>query len=268
MSTPTRRIDRNTAELLLDGDLVALSRAGRLAGTLRALCGPARPYELAGEQAAVAAFLATADFVPTPGLPEPTPLRKALARTLTVKATIVVAATGLGGVALAAGTGALPTPLIGTPAAPPATHAPAPYVPGPPHPAAPGGGSVSPSAGPVVNAAGSPMPAHLLHCQAYARIGAAPGKALENPAFADLVAAAGGIEHVEAYCAASTRTPPGSSGRPSPGPTGTGPGAHPHGGPPSNHPEPPVTAHSGRPSSQATHHPPNGRASGTPPGHQ
>ncbi|MEV6690336.1 hypothetical protein AB0M35_02500 [Micromonospora sp. NPDC051196] len=58
MTIPTRRIDRDTADLLLDGDPVALNRAGRLAAMLRALCGPARPHELAGEPAAVAAFLA------------------------------------------------------------------------------------------------------------------------------------------------------------------------------------------------------------------
>ncbi|AEB43104.1 MULTISPECIES: hypothetical protein [Micromonospora] len=58
MSSPTRQIDRDTADLLLDGDPVALSRVGRLAATLRALRGPARPGELAGEPAAVAAFLA------------------------------------------------------------------------------------------------------------------------------------------------------------------------------------------------------------------
>ncbi|MEU6020546.1 hypothetical protein [Micromonospora sp. NPDC047134] len=58
MSIPTRRLDRDTADLLLDGDPNALNRAGRLAALLRALCGPARPHELEGEPAAVAAFLA------------------------------------------------------------------------------------------------------------------------------------------------------------------------------------------------------------------
>ncbi|WP_147376269.1 hypothetical protein [Micromonospora radicis] len=166
---PPPRIDRETADRLLDGDPVALDRAGRLAGPLRALRSPAQPEEIAGEPAAMTAFRATAGIgaeARTGGRPR---LGAALARLLTVKAAAVVAATGLGGVALAAGTGALSNPLVGTPDTPPATHAPgspspvrpapAVPVPTPSHPAGGDGTGGGPPADPADDSASSADPA-------------------------------------------------------------------------------------------------------------
>lgn len=68
--------------------------------------GPARDDELAGEGAAVAAFLRAR-------LEAPVRRRSLVTRVLTVKATIALGlcATAIGGAALAAGTGTLPGPL-------------------------------------------------------------------------------------------------------------------------------------------------------------
>ncbi|MGW0506998.1 hypothetical protein [Micromonospora sp. NPDC003241] len=65
---PPRRRDRHVVDRLLDGDPVALRRAGRLAAPLRAARAPARRDELAGEQAAVAAFRAAVRRPPAPPL--------------------------------------------------------------------------------------------------------------------------------------------------------------------------------------------------------
>ncbi|PZF86176.1 hypothetical protein C1I93_28045 [Micromonospora endophytica] len=178
-------MDRDTAERLLDGDPVALSRAGRLAVPLRAARGPIRPDELAGEQAALAAFVAAADLTRRPAPRREPMLKIFLTKLLTAKAASVIAATGLGGVALAG------------------------------------------------------------LCEAYAA-GAAdnPGKALENPAFTELVEAAGGADKVQDYCAdalsdESRRRPsiaPPATGRPSDRPTPA-----PGGGAPTSRPDTPAT---------------------------
>ncbi|MCZ7420725.1 MULTISPECIES: hypothetical protein [unclassified Micromonospora] len=209
-------MDRKTADRLLDADPVALSQAGPLAAPLRAARGPARPDEMAGEHLAVAAFRAAADLAPESRPRRESMLRSTLAKLLTVKAATVVAATGLGGVALAAGTGALPDPVV-DPTTRPATHA----------PAAP---TATPSlpAGPADRAGvgDSPSPSLTGLCQAYAAGAANPGKASENPAFAELVEAAGGAGQVDEYCAdaaskdrARPTGAPGGAGRPTTRPT-------------------------------------------------
>jgi hypothetical protein len=170
-------------------------------------------------------------------------LKIALAKLLTVKAaaatTTIIAATGVGGVALAASTGVLPNPLVDTPATPSATHAPA--TPGSPtattpHPAGAGDASASPS------------PSLLGLCQAYTAGAAAnPGKALDNPAFTVLINAAGGADHVTEYC--DTLTAAASAGaipsRPGADPAGAGrPTAAPAskaGGAPTGRPDTPAT---------------------------
>ncbi|MFI7550397.1 hypothetical protein ACIBQ2_11660 [Micromonospora sediminimaris] len=156
-------------------------------------------------------------------------LKITLAKLLTVKAATVIAATGLGGVALAAGTGALPNPLV-DPTTRPTTQA----------PAAP---TVTPSlpVGPADRAGASngPSPSLTGLCQAYAA-GAAtnPGKASENPAFAELVEAAGGAGQVDEYCAAAASEDrahptgaPSGAGRPTTHPTPNPRGATPTGRP-------------------------------------
>ncbi|MEV6810591.1 hypothetical protein [Micromonospora sp. NPDC051296] len=220
MSKPSlRRIDRKTADRLLDGDPDALSRAGRLAALLRAARGPAHRDELAGEQAALAAFRVSADHAPEPRPPRESRLKIALARLITGKAA-VVAATGLGGVALAAGTGALPDPLFGPPATPPARHAPATEPPATqalttPASTTPGATPSHPNGLSGAADAPSPPPSFVGLCQAYTA-GAATkaGKAPENPAFGELVDAAGGTGNVAEYCAATIQDAPDAPGRP------------------------------------------------------
>ncbi len=275
-NSPPRRIDRETANRLLDGDPDALSRAGRLAAPLRAARGQAHRLELAGEQAALAAFRAAADLASERRPPRKSMLKIALAKLLTVKAAAVAAATGLGGVALAAGTGVLPNPLFGPPATPPATHAPATHAPATPVPAtpAPATPGTTPShpdgrSGPA-DAAGSPSPSLVGLCQAYTA-GAATnaGQALKNPAFAELVDAAGGADNVEEYCAAATQDTPDAPGRPTVNPTGhgrptAGPAPTKRGGAPSS-PDTPATK---RPGEAPTANIPGGRPRAFPPRRQ
>ena len=120
-------------------------------------------------------------------------LKTALAKALTVKvaaATIGVAALG-GGMALA-GTSGAHTTAGHSGAAAKASHA----------PANPTG---KPTAGRSDDGRGSdaaPSPSLVGLCRAYAAgVADNPGKALDNPAFGALIAAARGKANVEAFCA-------------------------------------------------------------------
>jgi len=189
------RIDRDLTEELLRGAPAAMRRVGPLAASLAAARAPARPDELVGEQAAVAAFDGAARLDPVLQPRRTSMLKIALAKLLSAKAAAVVAATGASGVALAAGTGVLPNPLVELPAAPPASHAPATTpAPEPSHPA-----TGRPAATPSASLVGL--------CRAYtAEVGANPGRALDNPAFTVLVTAAGGAEQVAEFCATLSAT--------------------------------------------------------------
>src|SRR5215211_5664524 len=112
-----RHIDRETAEQLLRGDPGALHEVGPLAAPLQAAQAAAFPDELVGEQMALAAFRA-AQLIPVPQPRRPSMLKIALAKVLTAKAAAVLAGLSLGGVAVAATTGAIPTPFDSTPNAP------------------------------------------------------------------------------------------------------------------------------------------------------
>lgn len=221
-SQRTRRLDRSTAERLLSGDQAttdthAGTAAAMLAATLSAAAAPAQPGELADEHRALAAYSNPAQLGPNPEYRRQSMLKSALAKVLTVKAAIIVAALGASGVALAAGTGALPTPWSDTPATPPATSRAA--NPDAPPSATPTG---RPSdAGKPADAGATPDPSVTGLCAAYtAQVGENPGKALESPAFEALVTAAGGKDNVPAYCDTLTR----STGKPSDLPTPTEPG--------------------------------------------
>jgi hypothetical protein len=117
--------------------------------------------------------------------------KTALAKTLTVKiaaAAIGVAAAG-GGVALAASAGGAPTAGLGPSAA--ASHAPAPPT-----------GKASTTGSDRENGNAAPSPSIVGLCRAFAAgAGDNPGKALDNPAFGALVAAAGDKAKVADYCA-------------------------------------------------------------------
>ncbi|WP_328955566.1 hypothetical protein [Kitasatospora purpeofusca] len=139
-----RRIDRDTAEQLLAGAVggpsagpgasltgpdgstgrtgSSRSEAGpgdRVARVLAAAAAPATGGELAGEEAALAAFReARLASAAVPAAPAPVRRRSMATATLTrafstKAAAVVLGATALGGVAVAAGTGNLPVPLGG-----------------------------------------------------------------------------------------------------------------------------------------------------------
>jgi hypothetical protein len=154
-------------------------------------------------------------------------IKTAVAKLLTVKvASLVIASTAVGGVALAASSGALPNPLAAADADNGSAHA-----------------KARPSAS--HDSAANPSPSMVGLCRAYAAgVAENPGKALENPAFGALISAAGGKDQVSSFCAKVLASAPGNApsanpgkhptgkpstvgGRPSTGPTGTPPAANP-----------------------------------------
>jgi hypothetical protein len=205
-----RPIDRHTAELLLGGDPAARRAHRRLGELLAAVTAPAGRRELAGEDAALAAFVA-AQLAPPPRPRRTEMLKSTLAKLLTVKmAATLVALGGAGGMALAASTGTLPGPL----------HRPAPSMP------ADGSLSTRPhSSGVPAARPGFPPPTADLFelCREYsAQSGAEREPALADPHFGALVKQAGrqdraGVDH---FCADLRKPPPSPSGSGSGSPTG------------------------------------------------
>lgn len=220
----SRRISRRTAERLLDGTPLDTRTAHLepLADLLDAAAGSARPAELAGEQAAVAAFQA-ARLAPVPQPRRRSMIKTTLAKLLTVKVAAVAAtAVAAGGVAVAAATGHLPTQSGGG-AGPPAgsgismtsTLLPAAHPAS--RPAAASGRNGAPGA--------TPSPSLVGLCHAYDAGAGDHGKVLANPAFTVLVDTAGGKDRVSAYCAKLLAQPSGSAPSGRPHPTG-GPNTH------------------------------------------
>jgi len=250
----SRGVDRHAAEQLLAGAPAATDAPGPLAAALHAASAPAHPEELAGEQAALAAFRDAADLDPVPAPPRPSMLKSALAKLLTVKALIIVAAAGSAGIVLAATGGALPGPWSGTPADPPSVQRST-------STSVPVSASVIPTGQPSdggrsADAGSDPAPSMVGLCRAYtAEVNKSPGKALDNPAFGALVTAAGGAENVPAYCAGVAADQP--HGKPSDLPTPASPGNT--GDPPGSRPAPPP----GR--TQTPVSPANGAAPAVPP---
>jgi len=204
MSKYPRRIHRAAAERLLRGQPADPRRPDDLlAAMLATAAAPARADELAGEEAAVAAFrqARAADAVRTidliddsPAAPErswePVWARRWTRHPVRI-ALVALTATAVGGVALAAGSvGWSQGPADPQPASASAAV-----------PRAAGGPSAGRGQGGSPAALPHPSPVGL--CHAYtAGAGDAPGKALDNPAFASLIKAAGGKEKVAGYCAA------------------------------------------------------------------
>ncbi|MEH1165866.1 hypothetical protein V6V47_10830 [Micromonospora sp. CPCC 205539] len=206
---PDRPADRAETERLLDANR-ADTPAGpdtALARLIAAAAGPARPGELAGEQAALAAFRAArADPTPTAaGRPHRRRLTTGLSAWIGA-----VAVTATAGAAFAAVT------LDRTPVpAPPATSSPRPTpavarpssddrTDPPSRPTAPGTGS-APTGPPSATGTPSvgPVPGKQLHRLCRTWLAKAPKqreKALSKRPYQDLVAAAGGADEVEAYC--------------------------------------------------------------------
>ncbi|AEH08087.1 MULTISPECIES: hypothetical protein [Protofrankia] len=192
-----RRIDREDAERMLRGVPVdPTAGSGPLAGLLAAVAAPARADELAGEEAAVAAFR-EARLVPVNQLRREPMIKIALAKLLTVKiAVAAVAATTVGGVAVAASTGALSSPGEHEAAAGITTSASAQAADPSAH--VPDAGAIAPAALPAL-------------CHTYTAAAAEhpdrSGKALDEPTFSPLIAAAGGKGKVAAYCGEILKVP-------------------------------------------------------------
>ncbi|MEV0899317.1 hypothetical protein [Actinoplanes sp. NPDC049802] len=200
-------MDRKTAESLLRGDRTGLP----LDRVLSAARGPASAGELAGEAAAVAAFRAAAGARGRP-VRRFSIFRSALTRPLTVKVVAAAFATTatVGGVALAANTGARPAPVSAPAASVPASPSPSPSV-------AP---SVSPSVSVSVSVsrsrpAGSPSaaPDRIADlCREFSRRNRENRRrALDDDRFGELIRQAGDKDRdrVERYCGAR---PGGSAG--------------------------------------------------------
>ncbi|MGC4813759.1 hypothetical protein ACLQ29_24780 [Micromonospora sp. DT228] len=232
---PFRRVDHAETERLLDaaradvrapsdratraaspGEEAASSPArvppaDSVAGVLAAAAGPARPGELAGEEAALAAFRA-ARATPAPSVPH-RPRRRRLT-TGAVAWIGAVAATATAGAAFAAVTrdrtpeplGPAPSRTSSSPSTagePSRSAPPGPSSPGQPSPGASSPGHPAPGP-PSPGAPSTPgAPVGQVHglCRAWqAKKPEQREKALRTPAFARLVAEAGGVAEVEAYC--------------------------------------------------------------------
>lgn len=235
-SNQSQWTDRATAEQLLADWSVKAEAVGSFTAVLGAATAPAHPEELVREGVASTAFVNADQLATVPPPRRPSMLRTALAKILTVKAAIVVAAVGSTGVVLAAGATGLPGPWSDTPASPPASSR-----------------AATPSAQPSVTQTGrpsdvgkpsdtAPSPSLVGLCRAYeAQVVEDPGKALASPAFTALVTAAGGADKVPTYC--DTLTTSRTSGKPSDLPTPTDPGNGTEGsGSPTARPTPPSQA--------------------------
>jgi hypothetical protein len=229
-----RRISRREADELLSTRPVDPDRAA-LRHLLDQVAAPPRPEELAGRQAAVAAFVqAVRDPVPGPAPAGRRPL-ELLSRAVLVK---VVAGMGVllfGGAALAAGTGNLPAGVqhgaheLFAPLGVPVPDVDVRHTSGPV-----GGGR---SAGPAASAGTDPAPAGpaaLSLCRAWLAAAGkeGPGKGMDAAASQALARAAGGTDKIADFC---TRVLSGAAGSPpaTPDPAASQP---PHAGPPTGKP--------------------------------
>ncbi|SCF43953.1 hypothetical protein GA0070216_116140 [Micromonospora matsumotoense] len=206
-----RTVGRAEAERLLDPTGTPSATDDPLARLLAAAAGPARPGELAGEQAAVAAFRA----VRAAGVPGPaaTGRRRRRLTTGVVAWIAALAATATAGVAFAAVTRdhaaeRAPDPApssataTATGSARPTPHRSGPDRRTPPRrsPSAPGGTPSAP--GPIPGPGGPPGTGKVVgQCRAYLAMSPEQRvKVLTRSGFAGLVAAAGGADRVGAYC--------------------------------------------------------------------
>jgi hypothetical protein len=236
----THRIDRNAAEqLFLRGPIGSSCVPQPLWTVLAAAAAPGHDRELAGEQAALAAFR-EARLTPAAEPRRTSMIQHALAKLLTVKiaAVTIAATTTLGGVALAASTGTLPNPIKSDTPTAQSERSPATGE------SAGSRGEAAPSKSPKderdAKSSAAPSPSMVGLCRAYnAHPMDSRGKALESTAFTALVTAAGGKASVNEYClktlaAVSTSAKPHPTGKPATAPTtapSQAPNAHPTGKP-------------------------------------
>jgi hypothetical protein len=210
MTTTTRiRLSRAAAERLLDG-AGGRSDLGRL---LAAAAAPGTAEELAGEAVAVAAFAAARDTAPVPAAPARRPSSFGTAVSKLFGAKVVIGITLFAG---ATGGIALATNSAGAPQEPPAA-----VIGARPSGTSAAGGSdarVRPTGSAIVQPPGSIGELCL------AWLAGDPGAVAADPAFAELVVAAGSADEVSTFCAGvagptGSPTPSSGSGR-----SGTTPG--------------------------------------------
>ena len=291
MSNHPRKINRAAAERLLSGELTDPRHSDPrhshdlLAVLLAQAAAPAKAAELTGEEAAVAAFrdAHSTDAFRDTRLPGTVPgtgsagafretrrggdSRTTLRRLWTPRTTrrlirhpaqlavVALTATTAGGIALAASNGIR-------------THDPATT------PSARGSATASQSAGTAATGRGqpgspngTPEPSALGLCRAYvAGTGAAPGQALDNPAFAALIKAAGGRDRVPRYCAKLLAPQPDKSKTKARSTAGSTPAGSPSGkaGQPSPQPTPGAATTPAAPPAERGATPPAGQGA-TPP---
>jgi hypothetical protein len=184
MNEDRRDLDSETAEQLLDGALpTRAAGTERLAALLAAAGGPPRPYEYAREEEAVMAFRA---------LPAPA-RRPSWRKLLTFKVLAITATVTVGGLAFASTTGIIPGPFNDNPGVSP-TNDPTWNSPERSHSST--GGSPTPEATSATAALSGLCTSYL------AKDAEARRRTLDTPPYADLVTAAGGVDKVDAYCAA------------------------------------------------------------------
>lgn len=228
-------LDPGMSERLLDGARRQAADHGPVGDLLARAAAPARPEEIAGAAAVMAAFRAA---YPQPVAQKGRTLRRAVA----LKVGAIVAALTVGGVAFAAHSGVLPNPFpIG------------PQSPTSPSDSPPGGATPDQRTSPSPSASPSPLPsasvsaAANLHglCRSFlATAEKDKPKATDSPVFAPLVAAANG-EDLTTYCSALVEA---DAGRP-----GGNPGNGPSPRPSKSHPAPSAPAPSaGAPSVKKT----------------
>jgi hypothetical protein len=250
-------MSRVAAEQLLTGQ----HGRTRLHRALAAASAPGSARELAAESKAVAQFRAV-QLHPIHPARRRSVLKTAAAKLLAAKVVVGVAAAAAAtsGVAVAAATNHATGPVNnnarpavaasgthttgGAPSAEPSRPSPLPT------PASLGRpSSAHPSRSTSHAAQGSPSPSLVGLCTAYqAGVSNNPGRALDNPAFTALITAAGGKDHVLAYCMAILTTAhPSATANHS-----ASPPSHPT-EPPSAHPSAP-THPTGPPSTPPEHH--------------
>lgn len=166
-------------------------RQDRLGRLLASANAPAQPGELAGERAAVAAFTAARHSRPSQ-VRRPSMIQMTVAKLLTAKVAAIavgLACAGAGGVALAATTGVLPTPV--------GSHRPGTHPSRSTHPSPAPSGSTQPWPSRTGGAVDFAKLCHELHGRSD------HGKALQEKHFGDLVRKAGSTDYtrVEKFCA-------------------------------------------------------------------
>ncbi|RNL62400.1 hypothetical protein EFK50_11535 [Nocardioides marmoriginsengisoli] len=199
-----KRLSRRAAERALDR--TGASGTASVDKILDAATAPPTNFELNREADTVAMFR-TVQLSPVAAPVRRSLLQATLARLAAAKVAVAAGTAVLlagGGVAFAASTGHLPGQKNDDPKPKPpahATHTPGKKAPGrPSDKPAPGKPTKTSSpSGPKATTAPSPSLKGL--CNAYqAGVADNPGKALDNPAFSALAAAAGGKEQIGAYC--------------------------------------------------------------------